>query len=557
MDRRRNWYVFRVFNLYRLVLVALLLGIFSLDERARLFGADDPGLFLGTALVYIAIVLVSIALSYRRRPPLQVQAHSQTFIDLIALGLLIHASGGGASNLSILLVTAIAAGGILLPLYSALAAAGVAFAIMAAEWFYRAWTTFSLFAPPQEPTADRLRRFFDTFALTSDDMVRLGVFGASFAIAALLTYTLAERVRRSEALVRQRTQELLDVAELNQAIVQHLQSGIIVVDRFARIRLLNDTARDLLSCHEPAQSLPLSDVSPVLSQRLAAWLSSGLNNPKPFRQDEHLPDVTPSFTHLSGNQAYDTLIFLEDSAQAAQRLQQIKLAALGRLTASIAHEIRNPLASISHAAQLLEESATATPGDRRLGHIIHDNAKRANRIIANVLDLSRRDKAKPEDFALKPWLENFGREFLRGQGEQTPQLEIRVLPEDLTIRFDPTHFYQVLWNLCTNACQHGAYPGQTPRIRLSASLDQVRGRPVLEVVDFGPGIPEAEAKKIFEPFFTTQARGTGLGLYISREMCEANRAQLQYLRPPVGGSCFRITFAKPAKQDKQWMLAMP
>ena len=168
-----------------------------------------------------------------------------------------------------------------------------------------------------------------------------------------------------------------------------------MVDRFARIRLMNDTARQLLNYHAPARDVPLNEVSSVLSQRLATWLSISMHNPKPFRQDEHLPDLTPTFSYLGDpRKSGDMLIFLEDSAQAAQRLQQIKLAALGRLTASIAHEIRNPLASISHAAQLLQESSTASPSDKRLGQIIHDNSKRASTIIANVLDLSRRDKAK-------------------------------------------------------------------------------------------------------------------------------------------------------------------
>jgi two-component system sensor histidine kinase PilS (NtrC family) len=279
-----------------------------------------------------------------------------------------------------------------------------------------------------------------------------------------------------------------------------------------------------------------------------------MHNPKPFRQHEHLPDVTPNFSHLSGTRAADTLIFLEDSEQVANRLQQIKLAALGRVTAGIAHEIRNPLASISHAAQLLGESASASNSDRRLGQIIHDNAKRASKIIGNVLDMSRREKAKPEDFALKPWLTEFCQEFLRGCKTGAPHLEIRVQPEGLGVRFDPSHLHQVLWNLCSNACVHGTDPGSTPRVRLAAGLDSVRTRPYLDVTDRGPGIPEAEAKKIFEPFFTTRSQGTGLGLYISREMCEANRAQLQYVPSAEGGTCFRIMFSNPGKQDSKWTL---
>ncbi len=557
MDQRHGWYAFRIFNYYRLILAAMLLGVFLLNEDARLLGADHPLLFLGTAAAYMVAVVATIITSHRRRPPLPIQVHIQTLVDIVALSLLAHASGGSASGLSILLVPAVAASGILLPLISSLLAALLAFMLVLGDWLLERWF---IYVPDQDAplSIGQLIKFTERVQEHSDDLVRLGMLGASFAIAALLTHTLAERVRKSDELARQSNQELLEMAELNQAIVQHLQSGIIVVDRFARVRLINDTAAALLNYHESAQGIAIGEISPLLSQRLAAWLSSGLNNPKPFRQDDHLPDLSPSFTHLSGNRAYDTLIFLEDSTQAAQRLQQIKLAALGRLTASIAHEIRNPLASISHAAQLLQESPTASAGDRRLGQIIHENARRANEIIVNVLDLSKRDKAKPENVTLKSWLEDFAKEFIRGQGEPPPHIDIGVAPENLTVRFDPNQLRQVLWNLCVNACRHGTSPSQPPRIRLAAGPDAVRGRTYLDVIDFGPGIPEAEAKNIFEPFFTTQTRGTGLGLYISREICEANRAQLQYLRPPRGGSCFRIIFSKPSRQDaQQWKLAAP
>ncbi|HXH04584.1 MAG TPA: ATP-binding protein [Candidatus Competibacteraceae bacterium] len=555
LDRRRNWYVFRVFNLYRLILAALLLGAYAFSEETRILGKLSPQLFAWTGLVYVLLVLVALGLTFLRRPSMPVQAHIQALADILCLSLMIHASGGVVSNLSVLLVISVAASSILLPLLSALLMAALAFLVTTGQWLYSHWYVFTALPQPwAQPGPALWDGFFRYLSAYNDELGRLGILGASLLIAALLTYTLAERTRRTEELARQKTQELLEAAELNQAIIRHLQSGIIVVDRLVRIRLINDTARDLLNVHGPVVGLPLSEVSLQLSQRLAGWLSAGVNMPKPFRQDEHLPDITPSFTHLSGNLAYDTLIFLEDSAQVAQRLQQIKLAALGRLTAGIAHEIRNPLASISHAAQLLGESTSASASDRRLGQIIHDNAKRASRIITNVLDMSKRDKLRPEDFALKPWLEHFCREFLRGHREPKPKIEIRVQPAELFIRFDPSHLHQVLWNLCQNASAHGTPPDQLPRFRLAAGLDAIRHRPYLDVIDFGPGIPETEARKIFEPFFTTKPRGTGLGLYIAREMCEANRAQLQYLRSPEGGSCFRITFAQTGRQDRepQW-----
>ena len=290
----------------------------------------------------------------------------------------------------------------------------------------------------------------------------------------------------------------------------------------------------------------LDALSPPLAQRLRAWLDGAGLEARAFRPAEHRPELIPRFTRLSGLQAANILVLLDDSEQATEQLQQIKLAALGRLTAGIAHEIRNPLAAISHAAQLLQESASASASasDRRLAQIVHDNVKRANRIITDVLDLARRDRVKPERLALAPWLEDFAQEFARDTDKPPPEWNQTVEPDSLTVSFDPHQLRQVLWNLCANACQHGGRPGEPPRVELRARLlENRRGRPFLEVRDAGPGIPEDNVVKLFEPFFTTRAQGTGLGLYLARELCEANRAQLQYLPIAEGGSCFRITFA--------------
>ncbi len=554
LDRRYQWTVFRAFNVYRLILALLLIGLLLLDEHSRFFGRANSLLFLGTTTAYIALVVLALVGSYRRRPLLRVQAQFQTIVDLFALCLLMHASGGIGSNLSILMVTAVAASGILLPLYSALATASLAFFILLGYTFYTIAADFA--ATGGGPLwSGRFLVYLQSYNMEWD---RLGILGASCFIAALLTYTLAERSRRTEALARQRSQQLLEMAQLNQAIVQQLQSGIIVVDRSARIKLMNDTAHRLLDHPESAEGVALEALSLPLRQRLNQWLSTGAHSARPFRQVGHLPELTVSFNEFGDRRSKDTLIALEDSSLVAQRLQQLKLAALGRMTASIAHEIRNPLSSIGHAAQLLQESPTVNPGDRRLGQIVHDNARRANKIITTVLELSRREGAKPENLALRPWLEEFQRDFLSGHSQYQPEMDLVVDPPDLLICFDPLHLHQVLWNLCNNACVHGAAKDGPARLRLAAGQDTADAGPFLDVHDEGPGIAAADDSKVFEPFFTTKTQGTGLGLYISREICEANNAHLQYIRPAAGGSCFRITFAKAnqPKENPQWMSAL-
>lgn len=546
VDRRRHWSVFRAYTIYRMILVTTLMVVFFLDAEGRLFGVQDATLFQWTILGYMGFVFIGLIGSLVRKPVLSAQTHFQALVDLIALSLLIYCTGGISSNLNAFLIVAIAACGILLPLSSTLIAAALACVAVFSVWLYAA-----IAGPEGTAFADNFTQAaLSLLTEKTAALSKLSILSGSFFIAGLLTYTLAERARRSENLAQQRSVELLEMAHLNQAIVQHLQSGIIVVDRLARVQLMNQTARELLSYDDPLNEAPLNEVSDALSQRMATWVSSGLHTARPFRQEEHLPDVTPVFSHLSSaGDSADTLIFLEDAAQLEQRVQRVKLAALGRLTASIAHEIRNPLASISHAAQLLNESSTVDTSDKRLGQIIYDNANRANRIINSVLDLSRREKAKPEDFELKSWLEEFCREFQRSKdGEAPPYIEMRVQPDDLIVRFDTSHLHQVLWNLFSNACVHGVKEGEKPRIRAAAWFNEARNRPILDVIDFGDGIPEDEQRQIFEPFFTTRTDGNGLGLYISREICEANRGQLQYLSPPEGGGCFRIVFATASKR---------
>jgi two-component system sensor histidine kinase PilS (NtrC family) len=240
------------------------------------------------------------------------------------------------------------------------------------------------------------------------------------------------------------------------------------------------------------------------------------------------------------------LVFLEDTSVVAERVQQSKLASLGRLSASIAHEIRNPVGAMSHAGQLLRESPALGADDRHLTDIIEKNAVRVSQIIDNVLQLSRRDTTRQERVDLSAWLETFLAEFRATLQVADERLTLEAQVPGLEVQFDPSHLHQVLWNLCDNAHKHGAGAGSTPvslRIGRIASTD----RPFLEVSDRGPGIDPAHAERIFEPFFTSGAGGTGLGLFIARELCQTNGALLAYEARPGSGSTFRIIFADPQR----------
>jgi two-component system sensor histidine kinase PilS (NtrC family) len=231
-----------------------------------------------------------------------------------------------------------------------------------------------------------------------------------------------------------------------------------------------------------------------------------------------------------------------------ERVQQSKLASLGRLSASIAHEIRNPVGAMSHAAQLLAEGDDISEDDLRLTEIIKTHSNRVSHIIDNMLQLSRRENSRPERFAAKPWLREFADEFTRTLELQEGEFSVSDIPEDLEIRMDPSHFRQVLWNLCDNAIKYASETGGI-MVQIDAGRLQGQSRPYVDVLDHGLGVDSTTAGKMFEPFYTERSGGTGLGLYISRELCELNRATLMYLDRPGGGSIFRIVFADPDRWD--------
>jgi two-component system sensor histidine kinase PilS (NtrC family) len=217
--------------------------------------------------------------------------------------------------------------------------------------------------------------------------------------------------------------------------------------------------------------------------------------------------------------------------------QQMKLVALGRLTASIAHEIRNPLSSIGHAAELLDEDKQLGNAERRLLEIIRSNVFRLDRIVQEVLYLNRRDRAQPEAIDAAVYMASFAADF--GVSEKMPAeaLDLQVRTSQ-RLWFDRQHMDQVLWNIVRNAWRHGKkQPGS---VRLIVQQSPSPGRLQIDVQDDGPGVSREAQAHLFEPFFTTDAQGTGLGLYIARELCEGNGARLEYIENPDGGH-FRIT----------------
>jgi len=523
------WRVLGLLNIFRLMVPMVLLLVFFFDAPRRSVGTHNPGLFIGICAAYFAFALVSIQPIQRRWPSAEWLALFQLSVDATAILLFIHASGGVASGLGMLLI---------LP-------AGATATIVSRRLALLATSVLTLALLFQTVVAGLAG------VSQGADFLIAGLTGASLFAITLLAIPLANRLRESEALVHQRDIDLANLNELNEFIVQHLRESILVVDESDRVRLVNETAAQLLTGGPVANGTLLGEVSPRLLYQLETWrrqASDRRDSTGEVVSSDGGTVIRPHFVPLSETGPGPVLVFLEDTSVVAERVQQSKLAALGRLSASIAHEIRNPVGAMSHAGQLLRESPALGDDDRHLTDIIEQNATRVSQIIESVLQLSRRETTRQERLDLQPWLAGFVQEFVATTQAAPTAFGLRADPSSVQVKFDPTHLHQVLWNLCDNAVQHAAAAGGEPVLLRTGRIAST-GRPYLEIVDRGAGIDPANAERIFEPFFTDKAGGTGLGLFISRELCQTNGALLAYEARPGGGSIFRIIFADPLRWE--------
>ena len=316
-----------------------------------------------------------------------------------------------------------------------------------------------------------------------------------------------------------------------------MRTGVLLVDGNGEIRLANEAAMvQLGSSGEGRRNLVTA--APELARHLQRWQHDTTSEPAPLQLSPELPEILPRFTRLLAG-SDQVLVFLDDASLASRRAESLTLATLGRFSASLAHEIRNPLAAISYATQLLEESRDIPEADRRLLEIIYQQTHRMNGIVENVLGLARREAARPEHTDLAEFVRNFVADYQESHPLDNDRLEAHVPRAPVTAMVDRRQLQQVVTVLVHNALVYGRLPGEPARIGVHARLDDA-GTPLLDVTDRGPGIPERVAAQLFRPFFTTSGHGTGLGLYIARELCLANQASLDYVPVPAGGACFRI-----------------
>ncbi len=528
-DPELAWRVLGLLNLYRLVVPSVLVALALLASRPQLLGGAAPSLYFATLVGWFATGVVCIGLLKTRWPTLQAQAFIHVAFDIVAVTALLVTSGGAGSGAGLLLILPVSGVSLLLPKRIATTIGAIAALCVLGQQIMLSLSGVS----------------------DASDLTQAGLLGGVILIAVLAVAPLAGRLRESEALVRQRDLDLANLAELSQYIVERLRESLVVVDEQDRIRLINESARQILGAEAKANAL-LGEVSPRLLYLLTMWRQNapatdavGGN----LLAVDGLREVRPHFAPLGQGLPLPVLIFLEDLTALDDRIHQTRLAALGRLSASIAHEIRNPVGAISHAAQLLLEDPGLSETSRRMSDIIRGNTERVSTIIGNVQQLARRETTRPERMPLAEWVTDFVREFTSTGGHEAGQLVAGAPDPDLEVRVDPSHLRQILWNLCENAFR---YSIKAPEDKVELRIGRLAGsnRPYLEVLDRGPGIDSTISDRIFEPFFTSRASGTGLGLFIARELAQCNRALLVFEPRSGGGSTFRIVFADPQRWEQ-------
>ncbi len=516
-EKAQHWRSLRLFLLYRIVLAFSLMFFFFSDSGPSFLGAARPELFSLTISLYVMLCILASLFFLWRSPGPEHQAHLALFIDIAAITLMMHASGGVPTGMGMLIAVSITASASIMGGRAALLFAALAALAVLTDQIHAG---LSNAYPPR--------------------FIQAGFLGAVYFATALLTLVFSTRAQAIQQLAEEQAHEIKHMSEINAYVIEHMRTGVLVVDSDERILMINNPAWHLLGMPSATTGSPLNQASPELTHMMHKRHSSKRRQRRVFRSHGQGADIRAHFTPLSGKEHGDMLIFLEDTSQITREAQQMKLASLGRLTASIAHEIRNPLGAISHAAQLFHESSNLDKADLRLTEIITTNAARVNQVIENVLQLSRRDPGKPQVIMLKSWLRKLVQELVKHRGFVEQEVLLQIEPAETEVIADPEQLRQIVTNLCNNAREHcNIKPLQ---LQLLGGITQEFNHPVLDVVDNGPGIKPDVARQIFEPFFTTRNNGTGLGLYIAKELSETNRIRLEYIPGPTGGSCFRLHF---------------
>jgi len=507
-------------NVYRLIITFLLVSA----HFGKLIDTNPVSdhYALGNAVLLVYLVFAAFHLFSARRANANVYqiATQSLFTDIFFLSILVMVFGGVNGGIGLLLVFASAAAGVLLPLRIALLLASIASLTIIGTALWR----------------------FGTTGATAETMLQAGLFGTTAMISAVIANQVAYWARDYRLIAEKQKETLTELEQVNELIIRRMRTGVIAVDETGMVGVMNESAWFLMGSPSVRQR-SLQSLSHHLSTALEEWKKDTTSDPKPVIVESSQAQILPSFVALPGKNGIGAMIFLTDNNVVARRAVELSVNSLAKLSGSIAHEIRNPLAALNHASQLLEESPQIRLPEMRLINIIQNHAKRMNGIIENILQLSRREHSRPELIPLHIYLPEFVNEFETSQVNRQLDFQAAMDTEDTWVLFDKSQLSQCLWKLLDNAVDHASKDKSVPRVRLALNRNEESGFCIITIADNGPGINQSQLSKIFEPFYTTRKEGSGLGLYIAKQICEANQAELTVDSEPGEGAFFHVRLA--------------
>ena len=488
----------------------LLLGPILFKSQDSLIQAD---FYNSSAISYLIIACLLMFLSFVEHR-LHLQSIIQPTTDLLMLSLLAYAGPSTTAGFTILMALATIFGLLLIRNRFALfLGIGAVFSIVLINY---------------------LRN--DNFSQNLYSDISLQILG--ILAVSLLGNSLARRLTHYEIEADINKRSIHSMHQLNRQIIDKMNRGVLVVNSDKVIMHINQTAWYGLGLPENPVGKPLKSIVDELNYQYDRIKSDNYEG-QPFRATGTGPQLLPRFITLEDQNT--KLILIDNYSEIIKKVQQVKLASLGQLTASIAHEIRNPLSAINQATQILSEHEQKTEQEQDLMTIIQRQSKRINGIIENIQKVSKRKPADKQPLLVDRFLESFIKEYKQGL-KFNPEITCDEIAQELQVHFDHSQLKQVLSNLFDNALKFSFINTNSYRVHLTAGSDPMSGQTFLDVTDEGTGVSIEEIDKIFEPFYTTNHDGTGLGLYISKELCEANNARLDCVPIAFGGACFRISF---------------
>jgi two-component system sensor histidine kinase PilS (NtrC family) len=509
----KQWNMLLVYNIYRLVSIIVLFIMFWLEASAT----QNAFPFMTAFFLYTFIGVLFFYLSNSRTLKFEQLVICSGTIDIIVIALLIYSLGYLQSGLGILLNAFIAVLSILTPGRLAIYFAAIASCMLLGL------STYEYFNNTQN-----LGGYFS-----------IGIYGAGFFATALTAFSLARIVRSSESLAQHRGKELATMQKINEYIVDHLHYGVVYVDSAQEVRVINTSARQFLNVHKYQEVTNIKYLSLPLYEKYTDFISKRNQHSQSAQTTIEKPYLQVHFYAASHANPSAVLIILEDMTNISQQAQQLKLASLGRFSASIAHELRNPLGVISHAVQLMGEENSLNEEDEHLKQLIINNCDRMNRVIKNVLQITRRQQSQPETIDLISFLERFKEDFcVMDRCNLHLQLPNDQASKKSMIVFDKGQLEQVLVILCENSIQHGQ--SEQGKVDITISFKQKSRQTIISICDNGVGVTENIRNNIFDPFFSTLRTGNGMGLFIAKDLCEINQARLN-LDETTQGCCFTIT----------------